>query len=131
DLGLLVLNTATPDSYEQVRQCASGHNLSLHDAEKAVLGATHAELGAYMMGLWGFQDDIVEAVACHHNPSEATESKSIGPLLFTHIADALVPPCRDNPEPARIDTAYVESLGMGEHLSEWQNTAESLISDNQ
>lgn len=129
DMGLLVLNTAVPDSYARVRAAAPEYG-SLHEAEKLVLGATHAEFGAYMMGIWGFQDDIVEAVACHHTPGLATESKKAGPLLFTHVADALVPPCRANPEPAALDRAYVESLGMGDALSEWQNTAESLISVN-
>ena len=31
-------------------------------------GATHAEVGAYLLGLWGLPFQIVEAVANHHAP---------------------------------------------------------------
>jgi HD-like signal output (HDOD) protein len=34
---------------------------------------SHAELGAYLLGLWGISDNIVEAVAFHHNPSKLLE----------------------------------------------------------
>jgi HD-like signal output (HDOD) protein len=32
----------------------------------------HAEVGAYLLGLWGFPTPIVEAVAFHHLPSQAS-----------------------------------------------------------
>jgi hypothetical protein len=34
-----------------------------------VLGASHAEIGAYLLGIWGFPAPVVEAVAHHHAPS--------------------------------------------------------------
>jgi len=36
--------------------------------ERAALGCTHAELGGYLLGLWGFPAPIVEAVSAHHTP---------------------------------------------------------------
>ncbi|MDR4505220.1 MAG: response regulator [Candidatus Scalindua sp.] len=40
------------------------------EAEYAVLKTSHAELGAYLLGVWGISDSVVEAVAFHHNPSK-------------------------------------------------------------
>ena len=33
-----------------------------------MLGVTHAEIGAYLLGIWGLPYSIVEAVAHHHTP---------------------------------------------------------------
>jgi hypothetical protein len=45
----------------------------LVEAEYIVMKTSHAELGAYLLGLWGISDNIVEAVAFHHNPSKLLE----------------------------------------------------------
>jgi len=38
------------------------------EAENYVMNTSHAELGAYCLGLWGFPDSVVDAVAFHHKP---------------------------------------------------------------
>ncbi len=50
------------------------------EAEYTVMKTSHAELGAYLLGLWGISDNIVEAVAFHHNPSKLLEDMSIIPV---------------------------------------------------
>jgi HD-like signal output (HDOD) protein len=39
------------------------------------VGASHAEIGAYLLGLWGFPYQIVEAVAFHHSPNHVPQSQ--------------------------------------------------------
>jgi HD-like signal output (HDOD) protein len=39
----------------------------LHEAEMAMWGFTHAEVGAFLLGLWGLPINVVDAVAHHHN----------------------------------------------------------------
>jgi hypothetical protein len=46
---------------------------SFAEAEYTAMGASHAELGAYLLGLWGLPGNVVEAVAFHHNPSKLIE----------------------------------------------------------
>ena len=129
DIGLLMLNTTISDKYNTIRAQAAQTGERIMTVEKQVLGATHAELGAYLMGLWGFDDDIVEAIAFHHHPEEATASIALQPLVFVHAADSLIPPNNCNPEPSIINTDYLTSLGLLNHLSEWQTLAESLNTD--
>ncbi len=39
----------------------------LNEYELKKLKTSHAEIGAYLLGIWGFSDNIVEAVAFHHS----------------------------------------------------------------
>ena len=37
--------------------------MPLHEAEKRIIGTSHAEIGAYVLGLWNLPPVIIEAVA--------------------------------------------------------------------
>lgn len=62
--------------------------------ERAMFGATHAEIGAYLIGLWGLPDDIVAAIAWHHSfPAGLTPHRD--PATSVHVAECLengIPP---------------------------------------
>ena len=122
DIGKLVLAAHLPDLYSVARVQAQAHGTTVWEAERAVLGTTHAEVGAYLLGLWGLPEPIVEALAFHHCPSACPEQR-FSPLTAVHIANALVPP-EDSTEaggtPAALDSAYVAQLGLSERLSTWR-----------
>jgi HD-like signal output (HDOD) protein/CheY-like chemotaxis protein len=127
DIGLLVLATGSPDRYAQVRAAASEKG-SITGAEKEIFGATHAYLGAYLMGLWGFPDEVSLAVAFHHCPSLAPVPPAPGALFYTHVADALVGPCLANPENAALDLNYLAAAGMTHRLADWKADADHFLS---
>ncbi len=68
DLGQLVLATVAPDKVKLARTEAARSNVLPHVAERALWGVSHAEVGAFLLGLWGLPNPIVEAVANHHTP---------------------------------------------------------------
>jgi putative nucleotidyltransferase with HDIG domain len=69
DIGKLVLNQIlTPKSRLEIRARISGDSLPRFEAEKAVVGANHAEVGASLLQRWALPETIVEAVANHHCP---------------------------------------------------------------
>ncbi len=72
DIGKLILLKA-PDQSGRILDFAESSGCSLVEAEYAVLKTSHAELGAYLLGLWGLPDNIVETIAFHHNPSKLIE----------------------------------------------------------
>src|ERR1700678_262628 len=90
--------------------------------------AHHAEVGAYLLGLWGFPNSIVEAVAFHHTPNRASE-KGFGLSGIVHVADRLVH-LRSEQRSAAIDTGlqpgYLEGLGLEHCLPKWSAAVESL-----
>lgn len=70
DIGKLVLAMNMPDIYleiEHLRQ--AGQQLCTLELER--FGATHAEVGAYLLRLWGLPLTLVDAVARHHDPQPA------------------------------------------------------------
>jgi len=64
DIGQLVLMHRLPADYADV--LAEARERPLVQVERERLGATHAEVGAYLLGLWGLPEPIVWAVARHH-----------------------------------------------------------------
>lgn len=68
DIGKLILIDNLPDDYEQVLLLAQEEDIPSFEAETRVFGVSHQEVGAYLLGLWGLPDGIVETVAYHHQP---------------------------------------------------------------
>lgn len=68
DIGYWVLVQERPRDLEKALEMAIADRIPMHEAEMRVLGASHAEVGAYLLGLWGLPYPIVEAVARHHTP---------------------------------------------------------------
>jgi hypothetical protein len=100
----------------------------MYVAEQRAWGVTHAEIGAYLLGLWGLPYAVVEAVANHHAPARV-DSKDLGILAATHIADGLVND-EQNAEGATpprlggtVDLAYVDKLGLTDKLEGWRESA--------
>lgn len=88
DVGRIILATSFPEKYRKVLTIAESTHQYLQDVEKDVLKATHSAVGAYLLGLWGLPDQIVELVGVHHNPSAYIgEDKSMA--LILHAADIL------------------------------------------
>ncbi|MCP4266455.1 MAG: HDOD domain-containing protein [Candidatus Brocadiaceae bacterium] len=73
DIGKLIL-LKTPDTYKEIVSFIDYTGSDFIDAEYAVMKTSHAELGAYLLGLWGIPDSIVEIVAFHHEPSALIEN---------------------------------------------------------
>lgn len=66
DVGTLVLEQGAPDEISAVYEYAKEAGIAPHVAEKEMLGSSHADVGGYVLGLWGVPPVIVEAVLGHH-----------------------------------------------------------------
>lgn len=80
DIGKLVLASELPSHLEEVLALTAADGLSFAQAELETLGVTHAEIGGYLMGLWGLPYPIVEAVANHHAPERVPRHEGFGVL---------------------------------------------------
>ncbi len=90
---------------------AQENEIPLCEAELKCLGACHASVGAYLLGLWGMADPIVDAVAFHHQPREC-EAKGFSPLTAVYVANVLVNEAR----PSCSVTCDEEGMALNEHV---------------
>lgn len=127
DVGQLMLNTTLDEEYGRLLTQAAEERLCIATLEKENFGASHAEIGAYLMGLWGFADGITEAVAFHHHPQDSVTAISPQPLVFVHAADALVDKCIEGlGGDERLNQIFIAQVGLAEHLSVWREMSKSL-----
>uniref|UniRef100_I2PYT6 Putative signal transduction protein n=1 Tax=Desulfovibrio sp. U5L TaxID=596152 RepID=I2PYT6_9BACT len=133
DVGKLVMATNFPDAYREViAACQEGRGTVL-DMERQVFGASHAEVGAYLLGLWGVDDPVVRAVYLHHEPGRDRRA-GFSPLLAVHVANRfeheLVVISRGyalNP----LDELYLAASGLSERLPAWREVCAAEVARGQ
>jgi putative nucleotidyltransferase with HDIG domain len=127
DVGKLVLASKLPERFAQTLRLCSEQSRPLYVVERELHGFTHAEAGAYLLGLWGLPYPIVEAVAHHHEPRRVRQS-GFDTLAAIHVADHLA--WQLSPQGSAVgaaveplDLPYLESLGVGGELETWKAIA--------
>jgi HD-like signal output (HDOD) protein len=127
DLGKLVLAQNLSDSYQKVRDEAFTQERPQWQVEYEMLGATHAEIAAYLIGLWGIKYSVVEAIAFHHTPGRG--GTGMGILPIAHTANALAHET-ENPEtssPVELDDNYLKDTDIMERFPAWQSACRAYI----
>lgn len=124
DAGKLVLASRMPRDFERANRIALERKAPLSEVEDELIGASHAEIGAYLLGLWGLPEKVVEAVWRHHTPvANGDGNGELDETAVAHLADALAnevsgpgPYC---PPTGRVRTDYLEAIGVLGKLEEW------------
>lgn len=132
DVGKLVLATNLPGEYRQVLARMEEQEASSADVESGIFGATHAEVGAYLLGLWGLPESIVEAVLYHHFP-ESFATDDFVPLSAVVAADRLAhnASLRQDPENTapQGDTNYFFRIGAAEKIGTWKQLRDQVTEE--
>lgn len=134
DVGKLVLATRSPDHFARALRGAREDRVPVYVAEEALIGISHAEVGAYLLALWGLPSPVVEAVAHHHHP-ERLPDDALDAVGIVHISNALanehpVSPLMGEPLPYQfISGDYAERLGVTDQIAEWQEFAEAFSNE--
>jgi len=116
DIGQLVLYNRLPELARQALEaCIDGPNeLESQEAEQAIIGFDHAEVGSELAHRWSLPTNIRECIAYHHRPADAQQSRV--EVAVVHIANsvaALAELDSCNPEDApRIHPIAWELTGL-------------------
>jgi HD-like signal output (HDOD) protein len=123
DIGEVVLAANLPQQFAAAQELVARENKSKLEAEKQIFDATHPEVGAYLLGLWGLPNPVVEAVAFHHTPS-ASLTDSFTALTAVHVADGLSHERANSSALLQqpYDVKYLTKLGLLEKLPIWQTS---------
>lgn len=116
DIGYWVLLQQCPEEVGRAMALAEERGLPLFEAERIVLDATHAEVGAYLLGLWGLPYPVLEAVALHHDPAPAAQTE-FDLLAAVAVAQELVADSESRrsglqkrARSSRVDGSYLAAL---------------------
>jgi HD-like signal output (HDOD) protein len=130
DVGQIVLAAGQREQFAEVRRRARAERRAYHEVEQEAFGASHAGVGAYLLGMWGLPFPIVEAAAYHHTPRlvPAGERRL---LAAVHLADALVSAA--DPDAAapgaehRLDIGFLDACGIAPNLVQWMQWAREEV----
>jgi HD-like signal output (HDOD) protein len=127
DVGKLVLAVNFSKQYGETLTAAKECNGELCQLEREAFGADHADVGGYLLGLWGLPSSLIEAVAFHHTPTMA-QATGFTPLTAVHVANAFSYLGEAIPSPSsKIDEAYLQSIGVAGELPAWRAIAEKTL----
>jgi HD-like signal output (HDOD) protein len=127
DVGKLILVEALSGRYLDLVARANSSGRPLVEVEQEELGATHADVGAYLLDLWGLPGALVEAVALHHDPTRAVEF-TFGPLAALHAANVFTNAVEESPSNRsreELNAPYFGQLGLKSRVAFWR---EQLLS---
>jgi HD-like signal output (HDOD) protein len=122
DVGKLVLAVNCTCEYQSVVAAAREEGRSCHELEQLTFGATHAEIGACLLWLWGLPDAVCQAVAFHHTPAGCSNSTFTAAAAI-HVADVLEYESADSENTIgkeTLDDDFLTTLRLTDRLQEWR-----------
>jgi putative nucleotidyltransferase with HDIG domain len=121
DVGKAILLAEMPVEYLQILGDPDFKAYTLVALETERFGCSHAQVGAYLMSIWGLPAPLVYAVAMHHQPLGDAKSQ-FSPLTAVYFADVfaaesdVAPLNRD----IEMDMDYVKRLELCERVEAWR-----------
>ncbi len=122
DIGKVVLASNFNEQYRGAQSLAGNQNVPLWEVEKEIFGASHGEVGAYLLGLWGMPREILEVAALHHTPRQAL-SLEFSAVTAVHVANILeheAHPNKDDSKTQPVDEDYLNEVGVQDCLPSWR-----------
>lgn len=128
DVGKLIFVTQMEAMYAPVLNAVRAEGGPIYLFEKNGMGVSHAEVGAYLLGLWGFRKEVVEAVHGHHVPQDYGEG--VTAALVVHLANTLQHEL-GHPEtdfvysPLNMD--YLAAQGLEDRVDAWREACRNKL----
>ena len=131
DVGKLILAWKFPERFKNLLAQGAEERCPLYKLEEREYGFSHAEIGAYLLGLWGLPYTLVEAVALHHGPNRVPH-ENFDALSAVYVANLLAheleAPSSEVPLPDDTETNRKElaALGVEGDLDAWRAMAAEI-----
>jgi len=133
DTGQLVLASRAASRFGIALSTSLARKQPLQEVETDLFGASHAEIGAYLLGLWGLPQRVVGAVANHLEP-QRTGNRVFDAAAALYVANLLVvdpdvPALEDiPPHTIALDLNFLRLVGVAHQLDEWRRLARAFSS---
>jgi HD-like signal output (HDOD) protein len=130
DVGKLVLAQNFPDIYADILASARARRQPVWELESENFGISHAEIGAYLMGLWGIKEEVIVAIAHHHRPPIGPASGGLSAVVYA--ANALAHRLAETPEVSPQADAAADDLRrspFAERLAVWETACRRTFNE--
>jgi len=129
DIGRLVMVEKMPSKYEAAIALAKKDSVPLHQAEREILGASHAELGAHLLSLWGLPEPVVESIAFHHAPDQIKDLEGKQLMTAVYAAERMTHAWSPNASPSSKAMeeclSALETVAPGKSIAFWRGLYET------
>ena len=127
DVGVLVLATNFPEGYDRLAAIVLQEKVLLTTAELEEFGVTHAEVGTYLLGLWGIPAPVLKIVGMHHRP-HLIKGPGFAPELAVYAADVLIGEVGGDPlfRTGWFDQGALDRLGCADKVAGWRSALHAL-----
>jgi HD-like signal output (HDOD) protein len=126
DAGCLILRQSFSEEWAAIKARAQVLNKPRHEVEREILGFTDAELGGYLLAIWGIPSIIVDAVTHQYDPLFAKPGV-LTPSLALNVALLLTDEiCGTSSFSENVRLARLDKLrqnGFSEKLDIWRAEA--------
>ncbi len=129
DIGKILLMHQFPDRYGAALRLTREHDVTLWEAEREIFGTSHADVGSYLLALWGFPEEVISSVACYRKPSQIDDGK-FGTATAVHVANLLN---RKNHSPSfpqqqvLYGSEHLANSGLSRKIASWCAAVEQSI----
>ncbi len=131
DLGKLILAWKLPTRLKDALATSRDEGCPLYRVEMRQAGISHAEVGAYLLGLWGLPYAVVEAVALHHAPTRVPH-QGFDAVTAVYVANLLAHELESGAGEHKskilleAEAEHLEALGIMRDLPEWRSMVVDL-----
>ncbi len=130
DIGKVIFAVNLPERYKTIFENAQNNSIPLFKTELQNFQTTHAELGGYLLGLWGFPDEIVEALVFHHDPAKNISEKfSASTAVYLGNIFATTPDDRSLKN--KLDMTYLNKMGFTLSVPKWRRLCQTEKNKNE
>jgi putative nucleotidyltransferase with HDIG domain len=128
DVGMLVIAEKSPEHFARAIKGMQQERKPLFKVEEDLIGVSHAEVGAYLLSIWGLPAPVVEAVAFHHHPERLQQDQPdmVSAVYLSNLLAHQHAGDKENILQQDIHPAVLAMPAISEKVPEWHETAEAL-----
>ena len=129
DVGKLVFAENLAKSYREVLDYSTLHNQQTWNVERQILKATHGDVGAYLLDLWGLPEAVTKAVAMHHEPVAEEGADGLSPLAIVHVANHFAHDMDAVTETGvgDLNLEYLEATNLSDRVPIWREAIDQTM----
>jgi HD-like signal output (HDOD) protein len=125
DIGLLVFATGSPGQFAKTLAIARREKRPLYVVEQKLFGITHADVGGYLLGMWGLPYPLAEVAGYHHTPALIShDCMTVLPAVYVAQVLAHEVTADDFESQEELDLDYLAELGGVDQLESWREIAQ-------